>query len=87
MASIEFERGQFLSEADQARIQDALTAYPNVVPFLETAAKCNAYRADADFGLKPNEFLDIELLGSPTASSHCSCTAKTNSTFDLAIQI
>lgn len=63
LQSIEFERGQFLSEADQARIQDALTAYPSVVPLLETAAKCKTYRADADFSMKPNEFLDVDLLG------------------------
>ena len=61
LTTIEFERGQFLSEADQMRVKAAFDAYPNTMPQLTAAARCKAYRSDADFTKKPMDFLDEEL--------------------------
>jgi hypothetical protein len=61
LETIEFERGQFLSEEDQKRVKAAFDAYPNTLPLLRTAADCKAYRSDADFSKKPMVFLSEEL--------------------------
>ena len=61
LTTIEFERGQFLSESDQMRVKAAFDAYPNTLPQLKAAASCKAYRSDADFTKKPMDFLDEEL--------------------------
>ncbi len=61
LATIEFERGQFLSEADQKKVKAAFDAYPNTLPLLRAAAECKAYRSDADFNKKPMVFLNEEL--------------------------
>ena len=61
LETIEFERGQFLSEADQKKVKAAFDAYPNTLPLLRTAADCKAYRSDADFNKKPMDFLGEEL--------------------------
>ena len=61
LENIQLERGQFLSEAEQKRVKAALDAYPNTLPLLRAAAKCKAYRSDADFNKKPMDFLGEEL--------------------------
>ena len=61
LETIEFERGQFLSEEDQKRVKAAFDAYPNTLPLLRAAADCKAYRSDADFNKKPMVFLSEEL--------------------------
>ncbi len=61
LITIEFERGQFLSEVDQMRVKAAFDAYPNTLPQLKAAANCKAYRPDADFTKKPMDFLGEEL--------------------------
>ena len=61
LETIEFERGQFLSEEDQKKVKAAFDAYPNTLPLLRTAADCKAYRSDADFSKKPMVFLSEEL--------------------------
>lgn len=61
LETIEFERGQFLSEEDQKRVKAALDAYPNTLPLLRAAADCKAYRSDADFSKEPMVFLSERL--------------------------
>ena len=61
LETIEFERGQFLSEEDQKRVKAAFDAYPNTLPLLRAAADCKTYRSDADFNKKPMDFLSEEL--------------------------
>ncbi len=61
LETIEFERGQFLSEEDQKRVKAAFEAFPNTLSLLRAAADCKAYRSDADFNKKPMVFLSEEL--------------------------